>query len=81
MEEYFINFKKYAVNIKSILREYLSDFDVYVFGSVVKSDCSLGLSDIDLAVISDYFKVREKKLEVLILFLTFAAGSQSEALM
>jgi len=62
--EYFMNFKKYATDIKSILREYLSDFEVYVFGSVVRGDYSPGLSDIDLAVVSDDFKVREKKLEV-----------------
>jgi len=62
--EYFINFKKYAVDIKSLLREYLSDFEVYVFGSLVRGDYSQGLSDIDLAVISDDFKVREKKLKV-----------------
>ena len=62
--EYFMNFKKYATDIKSILREYLSDFEVYVFGSVVRGDYSSGLSDIDLAVVSDDFKVREKKLEV-----------------
>jgi len=62
--EYFINFKKYTVDIKSLLREYLSDFEVYVFGSLVRGDYSQGLSDIDLAVISDDFKVREKKLKV-----------------
>ena len=41
----FHKFQKYAVNIKSILREYLSDFEVYVFGSVVRGDYSPGLSE------------------------------------
>ncbi|RLI86980.1 MAG: nucleotidyltransferase domain-containing protein [Archaeoglobales archaeon] len=62
--EYFVNFKKYAMEIKRILRSYLSDFEVYVFGSVVKGNYSPGLSDIDLAIVSDEFKIREKKLKV-----------------
>jgi len=57
MEEYFLNFKRHAERIKSVLKEYLSDFEVYVFGSVVRGDYSPGLSDIDLAVVSDDFKV------------------------
>ena len=59
-----MNFKRHAERIKSVLKEYLSDFEVYVFGSVVRGDYSPGLSDIDLAVVSDDFKVREKRLEV-----------------
>jgi len=62
--KYFLNFKKYAIEIKNILKNYLSEFEVYVFGSVVRGDYSPGLSDIDIAVVSDEFKNRQKKLEV-----------------
>ncbi|ADC66535.1 DNA polymerase beta domain protein region [Ferroglobus placidus DSM 10642] len=62
--EYFLNFKKYAEEIKRILKEHLSEFEVYVFGSVVRGDYSIGLSDIDIAVVSDELKDREKKLEI-----------------
>ncbi|WP_457550564.1 nucleotidyltransferase domain-containing protein, partial [Archaeoglobus sp.] len=36
----------------------------YVFGSVVRGDYSVGLSDIDVAIVSDEFESREKKLEI-----------------
>ncbi len=48
--EYFLNFKKYAKEIKNILKNYLSEFEVYVFGSVIR--------------VSDEFKNRQKKLKV-----------------
>lgn len=62
--KYFLNFKKYAKEIKNILKNYLSEFEVYVFGSVIRGDYSPGLSDIDIAIVSDEFKDRRKKLEV-----------------
>ncbi len=62
--EYFLNFKKYAKEIKKVLEEHLSEFEVYIFGSVVRGEYSIGLSDIDVAVVSDELKDRKKKLEV-----------------
>ena len=42
----------------------LGDYRVYVFGSVVRGDYSPGLSDTDVAIVSDEFENGEKKLEV-----------------
>jgi len=37
---------------------------VFVFGSVVRGDYCIGLSDIDVAIVSEDFKNREKKLRI-----------------
>ena len=47
-----------------MVSEYLSEFQIYVFGSAVTRDFSPGLSDIDVAIVSDEFEDREKKLKV-----------------
>lgn len=62
--KYFQNFVECAKEIKRVLAGILSDYKVYVFGSVVRGDYSPGLSDIDIAIVSDEFENREKKLEV-----------------
>ncbi len=61
---FFKNYIKYVKEIKSLLSNRLKNFKVYVFGSVVRGDYSIGLSDIDIAIVSDDFESREKKLEI-----------------
>jgi len=60
----FENYLDYAKKIKKLLEKNLSSFELFVFGSVVKGNFSVGLSDIDIAVVSDEFKDRNKKLEI-----------------
>lgn len=62
--DYFLNFKKYVEEVKRVLADRLSAFEVYVFGSAVRGDYSPGLSDIDVAIVSEEFASRERKLEV-----------------
>lgn len=62
--DYFLNFKKYTEEIKKILADHLSVFEIYVFGSVVRGDYSPGLSDIDIAIVSEEFADRKRKLEI-----------------
>ena len=62
--EYFRNYLKYAKEIKRVVSKYLDRFEMYVFGSVVRGGFSPGLSDIDVAVVSEEFESREKMLEV-----------------
>ncbi|MCS7121542.1 MAG: nucleotidyltransferase domain-containing protein [Archaeoglobaceae archaeon] len=54
--EYFKNYRKYLQEISEILSNYLKKFEVYVFGSVVRGDYSPGLSDIDVAIVSEEFE-------------------------
>jgi len=63
-KKYFENLETYVDEIKSIAKKECPDAQVYVFGSVVEGDYSIGLSDIDIAVVSEMFKDRDKKLEV-----------------
>ena len=62
--EYFNNVMKYAEEIKKIVSDYLNEFEIYIFGSAVTGDFSPGLSDIDVAIVSDEFEDREKKMKV-----------------
>lgn len=62
--DYFKNYGKYMKEIKALLTKYLGDFEIYVFGSVIRGDYSIGLSDIDVAIVSDELKIRNKKLMV-----------------
>ncbi|RLI88403.1 MAG: nucleotidyltransferase domain-containing protein [Archaeoglobales archaeon] len=62
--KYFLDFMKYARDVKEILTEHMSDFEVYVFGSVVRKEFSPGLSDIDIAIVSDEFESREKRMKI-----------------
>ncbi len=63
-KKYFDNLEEYLEKIKKIVDEECSDAKVYLFGSVVEGNYSIGLSDIDVAVVSDEFEDREKRLEV-----------------
>jgi predicted nucleotidyltransferase len=63
-QKYFLDFLRYAEDVKRILTNCLSDFEVYVFGSVVRKDYSPGLSDIDIAIVSDEFESREKRMQI-----------------
>ena len=61
--EYFRNWRKYASEIKNIISE-MVEADVYVFGSVIKGEYSIGLSDIDIAIVSDKFRDRRLRLKI-----------------
>jgi len=61
--EYFRNYRKFALEIKELVLKHVSA-KIYVFGSVVRGDYSVGLSDIDIAIVSDEFKDRHKRLMI-----------------
>ncbi|MBE8540468.1 nucleotidyltransferase domain-containing protein [Geoglobus acetivorans] len=61
---YFENLDEYLNSVKEIVLKDIPESEIYVFGSVVGGDYSVGLSDIDVAVVSDSFSDREKKLEM-----------------
>lgn len=63
-KKYFENLETYVDKIKIVVKGECPDAQIYVFGSVVEGDYSIGLSDIDIAVVSEMFKNRDKKLEV-----------------
>jgi len=46
-------------------KEVRGDIEVIVFGSVVRGDYTVGLSDIDVLVVSRKFKNRDVKYEIL----------------
>lgn len=60
---YFKNYRKVAKSIKALVKKFVNA-EVFVFGSVIKGDFSVGLSDIDIAVVSEKFKNRELKLKI-----------------
>jgi predicted nucleotidyltransferase len=60
---YFLKYKEIAGEVKDTANEEVKA-RVFVFGSVVRGDYCVGLSDIDIAVVSSDFKDREKKLKV-----------------
>jgi len=61
--EYFKRFKDVARDIKKTVLKYV-DSKVYVFGSIVRGDYSIGLSDIDIAIVSKDFKDRNIRLKI-----------------
>ncbi len=61
--KYFDNLDEFLEEIKEIVRKDLKDAEIYLYGSVVEGEYSVGLSDIDVAIVSDAFKDRGKKLE------------------
>ncbi|MEM5820829.1 MAG: nucleotidyltransferase domain-containing protein [Candidatus Aenigmatarchaeota archaeon] len=61
--EYLEKVKKLLKEMKKIVNQHVNA-KIYVFGSIVKGNFSIGLSDVDIAIVSDEFKNREKKLEV-----------------
>lgn len=60
---YFKNYVELCRELKALVSRYV-EAEVYVFGSVVRGDYSPGLSDIDVAVVSDEFEDRSLKLRV-----------------
>ena len=63
-KKYFEELEKHLEEVKKVVDDLCPNAKVYVFGSVVEGDYSVGLSDIDVAVVSNDFKDRDKKLEV-----------------
>lgn len=62
LKEYFKNYFKICKEIKKLLSK-LVDAKIYIFGSVIDGGFSIGLSGIDVAIVSDEFKNREEKLK------------------
>jgi predicted nucleotidyltransferase len=56
----FENYKEYIIDIKKFLENKISNFKIFVFSSVVRKDYVLGLSDIDIAIVSNEFKIEIK---------------------
>jgi predicted nucleotidyltransferase len=61
--KYFLNFKEVGKEVKEIVNKHVKA-RVFIFGSVVRNDYCIGLSDIDIAIVSDEFENREKRLKV-----------------
>jgi len=61
--KYFKNFKEVGKEIKEMVLKHVNA-EIFIFGSVIKGDYSIGLSDIDVAIVSDEFQERKKKLKV-----------------
>jgi predicted nucleotidyltransferase len=60
---YFSNYVEVAREVKEIVNREVKA-RVFVFGSVVRGDYCVGLSDIDVAIVSCDLEDREKKLRV-----------------
>jgi hypothetical protein len=61
--KYFENYVEVAREIKEMVNRHVKA-RVFVFGSAVRGDYVVGLSDIDVAVVSEEFEDREKRLKV-----------------
>lgn len=61
--KYFENYVEIVREIKEIVNKHVKA-RVFVFRSAVRGDYVVGLSDIDVAVISEEFEDREKRLKV-----------------
>ena len=64
-KKYFENLDIYLKEILNLVRSILPSARIYLFGSVVKGNYAIGLSDIDIAIVSEEFENKEKKLEIL----------------
>jgi len=62
--KFFENYLEEARVIKKKVSRFLRECEVFVFGSVVRGDYSPGLSDIDVAIVSDEFADRRKLEDV-----------------
>ncbi len=62
--EYFEKYLDFGKKIKKIVGE-LANARIFIFGSVIRGDFAPGLSDIDVAVVSDEFENRDLRLGVL----------------
>jgi len=63
-KKYFENLESFLLEIKKIVKEEVPDAELFLFGSVAERNYSIGLSDIDLAIVSDAFLNRDLKLKV-----------------
>ncbi len=63
-KKYFENMESFLLEIKRIVKENVPDAELFLFGSVVEGNYSIGLSDIDVAIVSDAFLQRDLKLEL-----------------
>ncbi len=61
---YFEDLDSYLREIKKIVQKGCPDAEICLFGSVVNGNYSIGLSDMDVAVVSDTFRDRDKKLNM-----------------
>ncbi|AIY91272.1 nucleotidyltransferase domain-containing protein [Geoglobus acetivorans] len=61
---YFKSPERFVREMKEHIYKVVKEFEIYIFGSAVRGDYSPGLSDIDVAIVSDEFKDRDKKLQV-----------------
>ena len=61
---YFDNLDYYLRKIKEIVEKNVPNAEIYLYGSVAEGDYSIGLSDIDIAIVSDNLSDRDKKLEL-----------------
>ncbi len=61
--EYFENLDRYLEKIKDVVKDEVPDAEIYLYGSVIENKYSIGLSDIDIAVVSDKFIDRDVKLD------------------
>ena len=62
-KKYFENLEWYLDKIKEIVKKEVGDAEIYLYGSVLEGSYSIGLSDIDVAIVSDVFKDRDRKLD------------------
>ena len=66
-EIYFENWEKYSIEIKNFVEDLLRDeVELIVFGSIVRGNYALGISDIDLLIISDRFGDRDVRFNTLV---------------
>ncbi len=64
-KKYFENPLKYLRGVKKILKKNgIKEFRIFLFGSIVRGDYSIGLSDIDVLIVSDKFKDKELRRKV-----------------
>lgn len=64
--EKFSRWREYANEIKNFVEKELGeDVEVIVFGSVIRGDYAVGLSDIDVLIVSEQFKNRDIKYKIL----------------
>ncbi len=68
-KKYFENYLKHSQQIKKLAKEFFKEkfLKMFVFGSVVRGDYSIGLSDIDIAIILKKGVHRDEKVRFLLL--------------
>ncbi|MCS7244421.1 MAG: nucleotidyltransferase domain-containing protein [Candidatus Calescibacterium sp.] len=50
--EIFSNVEKYAKDVKSLAEKYFKDIRVFIFGSALRGDYNVMLSDIEIAIVT-----------------------------